>query len=73
MRRLVVSGRYLKDPTEELQPTLAAWTKTPRSQLRKKESKKWGTCKHTRERDSVVMNRGKEFLAERWFELFGGR
>jgi hypothetical protein len=64
---LCESGRFTNGPVEEICPTMAAWSKKPKTKLMNKKTGKT-------ERDAVVINgKGREFLAERWFELHGGK
>ncbi len=75
-RRCIKSGvlhegdRHRGNPIEELCPTMAAWHKKP--EIKPPKMKKEEDCK--RERDAVIQtDSGKRFLAERWFEIHGGK
>ncbi|MHA2279729.1 MAG: hypothetical protein ACXAC5_02380 [Promethearchaeota archaeon] len=72
---LMEQGRHSKSPTQELCPTEAAWSEEAKHPESKKRAGDFN-----RERDAVVIDessqesRGKlcPFLAELWYERFGG-
>lgn len=55
-------GRARGNPTQEICPTMAAWSKKPRLKATKKAEN---------ERDGVVAQTAEDFLKESWFERFG--
>lgn len=63
------SGRYKRDPIEQLCPTDAAWHKKPQHPESKRRTGK------SNERDAVVISRddARDFIDERKFELWGDR
>lgn len=57
--------RFSKSPTQEICPTMAAYSNNPRLKATQEAA---GTDK---ERDGVVITEGCKFLKESWFEKFG--
>ncbi len=62
---LTEQGRYISNPTQEICPTIAAWHEEPHHPDSKKRAG------GSEEREAVVL--GEDFLANRWFELYGDR
>ena len=66
---LIEDGRTTGKPVEEILGNPASFSKKPKSKL-------WTRMKQSfsdKERDAVVLNEGQEFLADRWFEIHGGK
>jgi len=58
--QIVESGRFNKRPEEELCPTIAAWSKTPRTRCMQKIVEEGNFRK---ERDGVIIGSDKDFCA----------
>lgn len=67
---LTDDGRYSQSPTQELCPTIAAWSKKPKHP----ESKRGFSSSNEREAQVIEENpQSRAFLKDRVFEIFGGR
>ena len=62
---LVEDGRFTTKATEEIIGLLPSYSTEPKSNFRKQNPFK-------KERDAIVFDKGQEYLAEAWFEHFGG-